>query len=288
MSWETMAPTPVPRSRTRSPVRAGKPRRARSPMNTAWCSRRATSWGSVGPWMYSFIAVLETANRDPSVFANRRPRYAEIGNTARDEGSPSFFNSCSWPCGPRPRDENGSRVALRCPVDGPSVARSAQPGAASPINSWTPGAPRHDQLSLPSGKHADQTLQARAPRSAVRRRRRNGMEVLYPRCCGLDVHKREVVACLVSIEPDGTVRKEERAFGTMTPDILALADWLAAHEVTHVAMESTGVYWKPLWNLLEERFILLLVNARHVKAVPGRKTDVRDCEWWRSCCDMGC
>ena len=65
----------------------------------------------------------------------------------------------------------------------------------------------------------------------------------------------------------------------MTPDILALADWLAAQEVTHVAMESTGVYWKPLWNLLEDSFILLLVNARHVKAVPGRKTDVRDCEW---------
>ncbi len=65
----------------------------------------------------------------------------------------------------------------------------------------------------------------------------------------------------------------------MTPDILALADWLAAHEVTHVAMESTGVYWKPIWNLLEEQFDLLLVNARHVKAVPGRKTDVRDCEW---------
>jgi transposase len=105
------------------------------------------------------------------------------------------------------------------------------------------------------------------------------MEVLFPRCCGVDVHKREVVACLVSTEPDGTMRKEVRAFGTMTPDILALADWLAAHGVTHVAMESTGVYWKPLWNLLEESFILLLVNARHVKAVPGRKTDVRDCEW---------
>ena len=105
------------------------------------------------------------------------------------------------------------------------------------------------------------------------------MEVIYPRCCGLDVHKREVVACVVSTEPDGTARKEVRAFGTMTPDILALADWLAAHEVTHVAMESTGVYWKPIWNLLEDSFNLLLVNARHVKAVPGRKTDVRDCEW---------
>jgi transposase len=105
------------------------------------------------------------------------------------------------------------------------------------------------------------------------------MEVLYPHCCGLDVHKREVVACVVSTELDGTVRKEVRAFGTMTPDILALGDWLAAQEVSHVAMESTGVYWKPIWNLLEDSFALLLVNARHVKAVPGRKTDVRDCEW---------
>ena len=105
------------------------------------------------------------------------------------------------------------------------------------------------------------------------------MNVIYPRCCGLDVQKREVVACVVSTELDGTVHKEVRAFGTMTPDILALADWLAAQEVTHVAMESTGVSWKPIWNLLEEGFALLLVNARHVKAVPGRKTDVRDCEW---------
>ena len=105
------------------------------------------------------------------------------------------------------------------------------------------------------------------------------MDVIYPRCCGLDVHKREVVACRVATEPDGTWRKEVRSFGTMTPDILALADWLGAHEVSHVAMESTGVYWKPIWNLLEGSFVLLLVNARHVKAVPGRKTDVRDCEW---------
>jgi transposase len=105
------------------------------------------------------------------------------------------------------------------------------------------------------------------------------MDVIYPRCCGLDVHKREVVACVVTTEPDGTPSKAIRAFGTMTPDILALADWLAAHDVTHVAMESTGVYWKPIWNLLEDQFDLLLVNARHVKAVPGRKTDLRDCEW---------
>jgi transposase len=130
------------------------------------------------------------------------------------------------------------------------------------------------------GKHEDQTLRF-ASTLLGRPCTKEGliMDVIYPRCCGVDVHKREVVACVVSSGPDGAPSKAIRAFGTMTPDILALADWLAAHEVTHVAMESTGVYWKPIWNLLEDQFELLLVNARHVKAVPGRKTDVRDCEW---------
>jgi transposase len=105
------------------------------------------------------------------------------------------------------------------------------------------------------------------------------MEVLYPRCGGLDVHKRTVVACRVTPGPDGPPVKQVRTFGTMTEDLLALADWLAAGGCTHVAMESTGVYWKPIWNLLEGAFELLLVNARHVRQVPGRKTDVRDCEW---------
>jgi hypothetical protein len=88
-----------------------------------------------------------------------------------------------------------------------------------------------------------------------------------------------VAACVVVPGPGGVPGKAVRTFGTMTADLLALGDWLAAQGVTHVAMESTGVYWKPVWNLLEERFTLLLVNARHVKAVPGRKTDVRDGEW---------
>ena len=105
------------------------------------------------------------------------------------------------------------------------------------------------------------------------------MEVLYPRCCGVDVHKKLVVACVVITDAAGQVQKQVRRFGTMTDDLLALADWLAEQGVTHVAMESTGVYWKPLWNLLDEQFDLLLVNAQHIKAVPGRKTDVRDCEW---------
>jgi transposase len=105
------------------------------------------------------------------------------------------------------------------------------------------------------------------------------MEPIYERCCGLDVHKKTVVACLISPGPDGALQKQVRTFGTMTDDLLALADWLGAADCTHVAMESTGVYWQPIWNLLEDSFELLLVNARHIKAVPGRKTDVRDCEW---------
>ena len=100
------------------------------------------------------------------------------------------------------------------------------------------------------------------------------MEVIYQRCCGLDVHKKTVVACVIT--PDF---QEIRTFGTMTGELLQLSDWLADHRVTHVAMESTGVYWKPVYNLLEGDFQVLLVNARHVKAVPGRKTDVKDAQW---------
>ena len=105
------------------------------------------------------------------------------------------------------------------------------------------------------------------------------MDVVYERCCGLDVHKRMVVACLLTPGQLGQPRKDVRTFGTMTTDLLRLADWLGAEGCTHVAMEGTGVYWQPIWNLLEDRFVLVLVNARHAKAVPGRKTDVKDAEW---------
>jgi transposase len=105
------------------------------------------------------------------------------------------------------------------------------------------------------------------------------VEVVYERCCGLDVHKQTVVACAVVSSTGKQPHKEIRTFGTMTPDLLELGDWLEAQAVTHIAMESTGIYWQPVWNLLEDRFELLLVNARHIKQVPGRKTDVRDCEW---------
>lgn len=106
-----------------------------------------------------------------------------------------------------------------------------------------------------------------------------GVQVVYPRCAGLDIHLKTVVACRLVGEERGKVRREVKTFRTMTGDLLALADWLSAGEVTHVAMESTGVYWQPVFNLLENRFHLLLVNAQHIKAVPGRKTDIRDAEW---------
>jgi transposase len=105
------------------------------------------------------------------------------------------------------------------------------------------------------------------------------MDLLYPCCAGLDVHKDTVVACVRRRDVKGQVRQQTRTFGTMTSQLLELADWLAEQGVTHVAMESTGVYWKPIWNLLEGQFEILLVNAQHIKQVPGRKTDVRDAEW---------
>lgn len=105
------------------------------------------------------------------------------------------------------------------------------------------------------------------------------MQVMHARCCGLDVHKKSVVACLMRADERGRRRKEVRTFGTMTQDLLALADWLTAAGCTHVAMESTGVYWKPVYNLLEGLFELLVVNAQHIRRVPGRKTDVQDAEW---------
>ena len=105
------------------------------------------------------------------------------------------------------------------------------------------------------------------------------MQILYERCCGLDVHKRLVVACVLIGPPGRPVEKEIRTFETMTGDLLELSDWLLSRGVTQIALGSTGVSWKPIWNLLEDTFTLLLVNAQHVKAVPGRKTDVRDAEW---------
>ena len=100
------------------------------------------------------------------------------------------------------------------------------------------------------------------------------MEIIHQCCSGLDVHAKTVVACLINHG-----QKQTRTFSTMTDDLLRLSDWLVSAGCTHVAIESTGVYWKPVFNILEGVVEVILVNAQHVKAVPGRKTDVRDCEW---------
>jgi len=105
------------------------------------------------------------------------------------------------------------------------------------------------------------------------------MDILHPCCAGLDVHKDSVFACVRRIGPGGAGREATRVFGTMTPELLELSDWLAEAGVTHVAMESTGVYWKPVYFVLEGRFELLLANAQQLKRLPGRKTDVADCAW---------
>ncbi|MCL6601214.1 MAG: IS110 family transposase, partial [Alicyclobacillus macrosporangiidus] len=101
------------------------------------------------------------------------------------------------------------------------------------------------------------------------------MQVVHERCCGLDVHKKKVVGCVITPET-----REVRTFETMTDDLESMADWILSHGCTHVAMESTGVFWKPIFNLLEDKDLkVLVVNAQHIKQVPGRKTDVRDAEW---------
>lgn len=105
------------------------------------------------------------------------------------------------------------------------------------------------------------------------------MEILYPRCCGLDVHKETVVACL-RLAIAGKVMKEVRTFSTTTTDLMNLSGWLAENKCAQIAMEATGVYWKPVWHILSDGdFELVLANAAQVKNLPGRKTDVKDADW---------
>jgi transposase len=103
------------------------------------------------------------------------------------------------------------------------------------------------------------------------------MQVLYERCAGLDVHKDTIVACVRCVSVP--LHQEVRSFGSTTAQLLELADWLGEHGCTHVAMEATGVYWKPVWRVLEDEFELVLANAAHIRNVPGRKTDVNDAMW---------
>jgi transposase len=105
------------------------------------------------------------------------------------------------------------------------------------------------------------------------------MRIMHKVCAGFDVHKKSVFVCLLKVGSDGDVTKEVRSFATTTRALLELLDWLVSESCTHVAMESTGVYWKPIYNLLEGAMDVSLVNAQHIKALPGRKTDVKDCEW---------
>src|SRR5262245_40499859 len=138
--------------------------------------------------------------------------------------------------------------------------------------------PRTRDCRLPLRESTQRRLFPPSP--SPHRHARGGFPVdtLYPCCAGLDIHKETVVACIRKVS-GGTVRKEVRTFRTETSGLLALADWLTDEGVTHAAMESTGVYWKPVWNILEGVLELLLVNAEHIKQVPGRKTDVKDAEW---------
>lgn len=107
------------------------------------------------------------------------------------------------------------------------------------------------------------------------------MRIVYKRCCGMDVHKDSVTVCVLLIDEDGEFRKQARYFSTMTRELREMGTWLASLGVEAIAMEATGVYWKPIWNILEaeQKFQLLLVNAHHIKQVPGRKTDQKDSEW---------
>jgi transposase len=105
------------------------------------------------------------------------------------------------------------------------------------------------------------------------------MDIMHSHCAGLDVHKKTVVVTVIVPDTKGQPVKETRSFDTVTASLLELSDWLSEHSITHAAMESTGEYWKPIYNILEDHFELLLVNAQHIKAVPGRKTDVKDSEW---------
>src|SRR5580698_4815902 len=142
-----------------------------------------------------------------------------------------------------------------------------------------PGILEHSRLWR--GLATAASTSSRFPSTGIPRRRCGGgtMEVLYPHCAGLDVHKDTVVACVRHMAT-GSVEREVRTFKTTTKDLLALSDWLAEHGCTHVAMEATGVYWKPVWNILSEgAFELIVANARHIKNVPGRKTDMNDAMW---------
>jgi transposase len=171
-------------------------------------------------------------------------------------------------------DASKSRVVMDC-VRTKVVFLS---GAAKPAKESDLGAWRHNELSLPSMTASTRRRLSIQKAPSGHGPGGEGMQVVYARCAGLDVHKKTVSVC-ISICAGEKKQQRTRVFGTFTRDLLALVDWLKEHGVTHVAMEATGVYWRPVWAVLEEHVKQLLVNPQHKKAVPGRKTDVKDCEW---------
>jgi len=147
-----------------------------------------------------------------------------------------------------------------------------------PADEFDPGCVQEQRtVAFFTEEHARETLALCILASTAEEAR---TEVLYERCCGIDVHKSSVAACIL-LEQGHKLQKHLRRFGCTTRNLLELADWLRSFEVRPVAMESTGVYWKPVWNVLEEHFHMVLANAQHIKAVPGRKTDMMDCQWIR-------
>jgi transposase len=156
--------------------------------------------------------------------------------------------------------------------------------AASLNNKLTGDTFRHHQMSLSHRRSTQRTLfvlgipLARLIDKNTEVKGAEPMQIMYHRCCEIDVHKKMIVACLLIINAQG-VHKEIQTFSTMVPDLFRLRDWLKAQRCEAVAMESTGVYWECIWNVLEGELELLLCNAQHIKAVPGRKTDVKAAEW---------
>src|SRR5262245_39138584 len=155
-------------------------------------------------------------------------------------------------------------------------ARPLLSGAVEPARESGPDRPWSPTLSL-RARVAESQIWWRSPR--VGNDGRSIMDVVFPACCGIDVHQKSLVACVRRIEPGGHVRKELRTFATTTAALSELARWLQTLDVTHVALESTGVFWKTVWHMLETRVTALVVNPRDVAQVPGRKTDVSDAEW---------
>jgi transposase len=160
-------------------------------------------------------------------------------------------------------------------------------GASSPFFSvaWT--SPRTRNCRLPLWESTQSRLLFCSMSSREEFLEITPMDIVYEACAGLDVHKETVVVCVRRRDGKGKVRQETRTFSTMTSRLLDMGDWLEEQGVTHLAMESTGVYWKPIWNLLEDQFKILLVNAQHIKQVPGRKTDVKDAEWIAQLLQLG-